>query len=479
MRTLPAASNSDRQRSIHGIPGARSQLALGSGRHDTPMSAFQAGEHRDFRQPTVDIAVPIYNESGDLEASVRRLRDYLDHQFPFRAVITIVDNASTDRSWEIATSLASTVPGVRALHLDLKGRGRALRTVWSASDAEVVAYMDVDLSTGLDALLPLIAPLLSGHSDVAIGSRLAHGARVLRGPKREVISRLYNTILRVALHSRSSDAQCGFKAMRATDARAVLPLVVDNEWFFDTELLVVAERAGLRISEVPVDWSDDPDSSVHLATTARKDLQGVWRMLRTSRRDIGAVRAIRPPHLAAPLDELVDASRLGITGMTTYVVLLLLSAQFMTLSVANLVALCLATAVRTAGASRPARETGPPVAAWPRVAGVGLIVVTSAVATTVVWGVAVLMGTGSLVAGLAATTIGMSVASAARFISCRALVFRAYLGQIPLPTDSLRSHPVTGSDRHGTIALFGDRPNPPASQIVVLPQVEESELSRR
>jgi putative flippase GtrA len=164
------------------------------------------------------------------------------------------------------------------VRLEQKGRGRALRTVWSASDAPVLAYMDVDLSTDLNALLPLVAPLISGHSDLAIGSRLAGGSRVVRGAKREFISRSYNLILRGSLQARFSDAQCGFKAIRRDVAQVLLPLVEDTGWFFDTEMLVLAERAGLRIHEVPVDWVDDPDSTVHIVRTATDDLKGVWRV---------------------------------------------------------------------------------------------------------------------------------------------------------------------------------------------------------
>ena len=164
------------------------------------------------------------------------------------------------------------------VHLAEKGRGRALKRVWSASDSDVLVYMDVDLSTDLAALLPLVAPLVSGHSDLAIGSRLSRHSRVTRGMKRELISRSYNLILRRTLRARFSDAQCGFKAVRRDAARELLPLVEDNAWFFDTELLVVAERAGLRIHEVPVDWVDDPDSSVDIVRTAVDDLKGVARL---------------------------------------------------------------------------------------------------------------------------------------------------------------------------------------------------------
>jgi glycosyltransferase involved in cell wall biosynthesis len=193
--------------------------------------------------------------------------------------IVIADNASTDRTLGIARALAATLPNVSVLHLDAKGRGRALRAAWSLSDADVLCYMDADLSTDLAALLPLIAALVSGHSDVAIGTRLAPGARVRRGVKRELISRAYNRLLRLALRARFSDAQCGFKAIRADVAHELLPLVRDDEWFFDTELLIAAQRRGLRIHEVAVDWTDDPDSRVEIVPTALADLRGVTRLL--------------------------------------------------------------------------------------------------------------------------------------------------------------------------------------------------------
>jgi glycosyltransferase involved in cell wall biosynthesis len=197
-----------------------------------------------MRVPHVDIVVPVRNEERDLAPSVRRLVAYLRESFPFRAQVTIADNGSTDATWVIADRLARELPEVRAVHMELPGRGRALRAIWSQSEAEVLAYMDVDLSTDLNALLPLMAPLLSGHSDLAIGTRLARGSRVIRGPNRELISRGYNLLLRTLMGVRFSDAQCGFKAIRRDQARALLPLTRDTGWFFDTELLVLAERAG-------------------------------------------------------------------------------------------------------------------------------------------------------------------------------------------------------------------------------------------
>jgi putative flippase GtrA len=225
-----------------------------------------------------EIVIPVRNEEHDLAPSVRRLHAYLRDRFPFTTRITIADNGSTDGTWLEALALESDLDSVRAVRIERPGRGGALRTAWSQSDADVLAYMDVDLSTDLNALLPLLAPLLSGHSDVAIGTRLARGARVIRGPRREIISRCYNLLLHATLGTGFSDAQCGFKAIRADKARVLLPLTTDTGWFFDTELLVLAERAGLRIHEVPVDWIDDADSRVNVISTALGDLRGIVRL---------------------------------------------------------------------------------------------------------------------------------------------------------------------------------------------------------
>jgi putative flippase GtrA len=226
----------------------------------------------------VEIVVPVKDEENDLEPSIRRLHAFLAGAFPFTSHITVADNGSSDRTWDIALGLADELPDVAAVRLDQPGRGRALRSIWAQSSAEVLAYMDVDLSTDLNALLPLVAPLLSGHSDVAIGTRLARGSRVVRGPRREMISRGYNLLLQATLDAGFSDAQCGFKAIRREKARELLPLTQDGGWFFDTELLVLAERAGLRIHEVPVDWTDDPDSRVNVRATALADIRGILRL---------------------------------------------------------------------------------------------------------------------------------------------------------------------------------------------------------
>ena len=229
----------------------------------------------------LDVVIPVYNEQDQVGDSVRTVHAYLSEQFAYPFRITVADNASTDGTLHIAHQVQHELPGVRVVHLDQKGRGRALKQTWLSSDALVLAYMDVDLSTDLDALAPLVASLMSGHSDVAIGSRLARGANVVRGAKREFISRSYNRLLRTVLRVQFTDAQCGFKAIRADVARELLPLVTDTTWFFDTELLVLAQWSGLRTHEVPVDWYDDPDSRVDIPQTVKDDLAGVWRLLRT------------------------------------------------------------------------------------------------------------------------------------------------------------------------------------------------------
>ena len=313
--------------------------------------------------PVVDVVVPVYNEQDDLASSVRRLHSYLGGTFPYSFRITIADNASTDQTLGIARNLAAELDGVEVRHLDAKGRGRALRQVWSSSDAQVLVYMDVDLSTDLAALLPLVAPLISGHSDVAIGTRLARGSRVVRGPRREFVSRCYNLILRGTLAASFSDAQCGFKAIRASVATQLLPLVEDNGWFFDTELLVLAQRSGLRIHEVPVDWVDDPHSQVDILATARTDLAGVLRVgrgLAQGRIPVAEIRGSFGRGHPGPAvsgvatglsGQLVRFATIGVTSTLAYILLYAVMRQIMGAQAANTVAL-LVTAIANTAANR-------------------------------------------------------------------------------------------------------------------------------
>jgi putative flippase GtrA len=300
--------------------------------------------------PAVDVVVPVRDEAHALEASIRRLHAYLTTSFPFSFRITIADNGSRDGTWEIARALAADLEHVRAVKIDGAGRGRALESVWSESNATVLAYMDVDLSTDLAALLPLVAPILSGHSDVAIGTRLSRSARVVRGAKRELISRIYNFLLRVILRVRFSDAQCGFKAVSSRAARKLLPLVHDRGWFFDTELLVLAERMGLRIHEVPVDWTDDADSRVDIVSTALADLRGVARLsgdLLRGRMPVAESRGPAPSFAS----QVIRFVAIGIASTLAYLLLYLVFRKAVGAQVANALAL-VTTAIANTAANR-------------------------------------------------------------------------------------------------------------------------------
>jgi putative flippase GtrA len=250
------------------------------------------------RIATVDVVVPVHNEERALPGCLRVLRSYLARHCPFEWTITVVDNASTDGVLRVATQMAAGDDRIRVLHLDRKGRGYALRTAWTYSDADVVVYLDVDLSTNLDALLPLVVPLVNGHSDIAIGSRLAPGARTVRSARRELISRCYNTLIRLSHRARFSDAQCGFKAARTDVIRPLLARVRDDGWFFDTELLLLAEHNGLRVHEVPVDWVEDADSRVRILPTALADIRGLVRVARAKL--TGAAWVAELPRRPAP-----------------------------------------------------------------------------------------------------------------------------------------------------------------------------------
>jgi glycosyltransferase involved in cell wall biosynthesis/putative flippase GtrA len=309
--------------------------------------------------PVVDVVIPVHNEEAGLAASVRRLREYLTAHLPYTCRITIVDNASTDATAAVADGLADEFPEVGSLHIDRKGRGHALRVAWLASASPVLAYMDVDLSTELSAVLPLVAPVVSGHSDLAIGSRLSRGSCVVRGPRRELISRGYNLLVKGTLRTGVTDAQCGFKAIRADVAQALVPLVEDDGWFFDTELLVLAERSGLRIHEVPVDWTDDPDSRVDVAATVREDLRGLRRLgwslvsgrlpLTQVRASIGRVRTADDP--GGFTGQAVTFAAIGVLSTLAYIGLFVAFRMGTSAQTANLLAL-ISTAVANTAANR-------------------------------------------------------------------------------------------------------------------------------
>jgi glycosyltransferase involved in cell wall biosynthesis/putative flippase GtrA len=403
------------------------------------------------RPPVLDVVVPVHNEETDLEPCLRRLHAHLNElPFPFR--ITVAENASTDATVAVATRVAAELPGIEVLVLPEAGRGRALRTAWLRSDAPVLVYMDVDLSTDLAALLPLVAPLITGHSDLAIGTRLSRSSRVVRGAKREVISRGYNLLLRRALAVSLSDAQCGFKAIRADVARRLLPLVEDAGWFFDTELLVLAERAGLRIHEVPVDWVDDPDSRVDIVSTARADLAGIARMLRafaTGRLPVAELRAQIGRHpLTSPVpgvppslvNQFVRFALVGVLSTLAYLAIFTLLRGTFGAQPANFLALFLTAVANTAANRRLTFGIRGGVGAARAqlqglvVFGLGLLLTSGSL-----WGLHAATATPSRTAEVAVLLTANAAATLLRFVLFRGWVFRS------------RTTPTTSDDDGPTV----------------------------
>ena len=246
----------------------------------------------------VDLVIPVYNEVVQLESSVRRLAAFAADALEIPWRIVVVDNGSQDGTGELGRRLAGQLEYLRYVHLDVKGRGRALRKVWSETDARYSLYMDVDLSTEL-AAVPQAVTLLCEGADLVSGSRLDPRARTTRCLKREVISRVYNWLIRWTLRTRSfDDAQCGFKGIRVETVRPLLPLVQTQHWFFDTELLVLAELAGLTIRTFPVTWVEDPDTRVNIPKTVLEDLRGLARLRRTAKALVRAWKESQTPQAA-------------------------------------------------------------------------------------------------------------------------------------------------------------------------------------
>jgi len=245
--------------------------------------------------PTVCVTIPVLNEEIRLALRFPRLMEYLQGVTGLRWEVVIANNGSTDETQSLAERFSRQYPHVRALWLSERGRGGALKRAWIESQADVMTYMDVDLSTDLDAFPKLVQAVASGGFDLAVGSRLAVGAQTQRSWKRELTSRCYVRLIKLLCHTSVSDAQCGFKAISRRAAQVLLPLVEDNGWFFDTELLALAQRLDYRILELPVRWTEDEDSRVNLFDTARRDFQGLLRLRRGM-----ANRALRSSPPAAP-----------------------------------------------------------------------------------------------------------------------------------------------------------------------------------
>lgn len=230
------------------------------------------------RGVTVDMMIPVLNEAHVLEESVAKVREFFKKKIPCLYRVVVVDNGSTDGTAELGRKLSRLYDDVDFVHLEQAGRGRALRYSWTQSEADIVCYTDVDISTDLDALPKMLSAILNEGFDIAIGSRLAKGSRIRRCLRRELISQAYNIFLKAVLFTRFTDAQCGFKAVTREVVERILPQVKDQAWFFDTELLVLAEKQGYRTKDVPVVWTEDPDSRVKILKTAWEDIKGIFRL---------------------------------------------------------------------------------------------------------------------------------------------------------------------------------------------------------
>lgn len=226
----------------------------------------------------VDITIPVYNEEKELKENFLRLYNFLTKKADFKWQITIVDNASTDNTQKIGENLEKKYTKVKYVRLNKKGRGRAVKYVWKKSKADVLAYMDIDLSTDLVHFPKLVSAIEKG-ADIAIGSRLLKSSNVhSRTFMREFISRGLNLLIKLMFFTKFSDAQCGFKAISKKAAIKLLPLIKDNEWFMDSELLIIADKAGFKIYEEPVCWVDNPGSTVRVLPTALGDFKGLLRL---------------------------------------------------------------------------------------------------------------------------------------------------------------------------------------------------------
>ena len=276
--------------------------------YPTPWPRYVDGvnrvRHNDDAMASLDIVVPCLNEERQLPICLDQLLTFCrQHMREHEWRVVVADNGSTDRTIEIAQTAQADYPGkVYGLRLEQPGRGRALRKAWLESDAEIVCYMDVDLSTNLEALPPLIDAIANEGYDVAVGSRLMRGSKVeLRTLKREITSHCYNALIKAMFFTRFSDAQCGFKALSRSAADEILPVTKDLAWFLDTEILIIAEKRGYRVKDVPVHWRDDPDTRVKVAQTAWRDVKGLLRL-----RFGGIPKPVRGPSSAASAGRLAS-----------------------------------------------------------------------------------------------------------------------------------------------------------------------------
>jgi len=240
------------------------------------------------------VTIPVYNEEKALPVSIPALHAFLSNEMQeYDWTIEIADNASIDKTPEVSRGLVESHRRVSYLRLEQKGRGRALKKSWTRSGADICSYMDVDLSTNLASFPPMIEALAKRGYDIGTGSRLMQGANTQRSIKREIISRSYNLMVKAVFRTRFSDAQCGFKAVTREVIDALLPSIEDNVWFFDSELLIIGEKCGYKIFDVPVKWIEDLDTRVKIFRTAMDDIKGLLRVRRGFKE--GKFKSLRRP----------------------------------------------------------------------------------------------------------------------------------------------------------------------------------------
>ena len=215
-----------------------------------------------MREIEVSAVLPVYNDLAALRIAIPRSLETLEAIAPGRFELIVAEDGSTDGSTEFVRECERNDPRVRLLHSDERlGRGRALNRAFTAASGSIVCYYDVDLATDMRHLPELIDAIRDGH-DIATGSRLLPESTIVRSGGREIASRGYNTLVRTILGSSLRDHQCGFKAFRRDRLLSLLPSVTADHWFWDTEVLVRAQKNGYRIREFPVQWRQGEGTTV-------------------------------------------------------------------------------------------------------------------------------------------------------------------------------------------------------------------------
>lgn len=229
---------------------------------------------------TTEVIFPVYNESDTLSEQIKIFNEFFEEEFKKNIFITIADNGSTDNTATISDKLLKNKLIQKYIFIPQKGRGRAIKDCIKKSKADIVCYMDIDLSTDLAHFKELIDSISKKGNDISIGSRLSKKSKVVGRKKiREFTSRAYNLLIKFFFPmSGIKDMQCGFKAFSRKKILPVIDLVQNNRWFFDTELIIISRKLNLKIDQIPVKWTDDPNTSVNIISTAIEDIVGLTKL---------------------------------------------------------------------------------------------------------------------------------------------------------------------------------------------------------